>query len=113
MVHPTMGETVSSYKRLMNDQDTAEIWQTAFGKDFGGMAQGDDKTGQKETNSVFAMTQKEIDIARATCHKWTYVQIVVEYQPQKEDPNRIRIALGGNLITIKATCQRERPISPR
>ena len=45
MVHPTTGETISSYKRLMNE--TAKVWQTAFGKDFGGMAQGDDKTGQK------------------------------------------------------------------
>ena len=36
----------------MNDPETAEVWQTAFGKDFGGMAQGDDKTGQKGTNSV-------------------------------------------------------------
>jgi hypothetical protein len=29
----------------MNDPDTAEVWQTAIGKDFGGMAQGDGKTG--------------------------------------------------------------------
>ena len=35
MVHPTTGETISSYKRLMNDPETAEVWQTAFGKDFG------------------------------------------------------------------------------
>ena len=34
-----------------------EIWQTAFGKDFGGMTQGDNKTGQKGTNSIFVMTQ--------------------------------------------------------
>ena len=47
MVHPTTGETISSYKHLMNDLDTAKIWQTAFGKDFGGMAQGGNKTGQK------------------------------------------------------------------
>jgi hypothetical protein len=47
MVHPTTGETISSYKRLMTDPETAEDWQTAFGKDFGGMAQGDNKTGQK------------------------------------------------------------------
>ena len=38
MVHPTMGETISSYKKLMNDPTTMEIWQTAFGKDFRGMA---------------------------------------------------------------------------
>ncbi len=29
----------------MNDPATAEVWQTAFGKDFGGMAQGDTKNG--------------------------------------------------------------------
>ncbi len=77
------------------------MWQTAFGKDFGGMAQGDDKTGQKGANSVFVMTHKEIDIAKAAGHKWTYVRVVVDYRLQKEDPNRIRIAVGGNLITYR------------
>jgi hypothetical protein len=38
MVHPTTGETISSYKRLMHNPAMAEVWQTAFGKDFGGMA---------------------------------------------------------------------------
>jgi hypothetical protein len=33
----------------MNDPATADVWQTAFGKDFGGMSQGDRKTGQKGT----------------------------------------------------------------
>ena len=69
MVHPTTGETISSYKRLMNDPETAEVWQTAFGKDFGGMAQAENKTGQQGTNSVFVMTHKEIDIAKAAGHK--------------------------------------------
>ncbi len=69
MIHPTTGEIISSYKRLMNDPATAEVWQTAFGIDFGGMAQGDRKTGQKGTNSVFVMTHKEIDIAIAAGHK--------------------------------------------
>jgi hypothetical protein len=32
MVHPKMGETISSYKQLMQNPATAEIWQTAFGK---------------------------------------------------------------------------------
>ncbi len=87
MVHPTTGETTSSYKWLINDPETAEVWQTSFGKDFGGMAQGDNKTGQKGTNSVFVMTHNEIDIAKAAGHKWTYARIVVDYCPQKEDPN--------------------------
>ncbi len=36
MIHPVTGETISSYWKLMNDPATAEIWMTAFGKDFGG-----------------------------------------------------------------------------
>ena len=63
----------------MNDQETAEVWQTAFGKDFGGMAQGDNKTGQKGANSVFVMTHKEIDIGKAAGHKWTYTRVLVDY----------------------------------
>jgi hypothetical protein len=60
MVHPTTGETITSYKRLMHNPATVEVWQTAFGKDVGGMAQGNDKMGQKETNSIFVMTHAEI-----------------------------------------------------
>ena len=101
MVHPTTGESISSYKRLMNDPETAEVFQTAFGKDFGRMGQGDNKTGQKGTTSVFVMTHNEIDIAKAAGHTWTYARIVVDYRTQKEDPNRIRIAVGGNLIIYK------------
>jgi hypothetical protein len=56
MVHPTTGETISSYKRLMHNLATVETWQMAFGKDFGGMAQGNNKTGQMGTNSIFVMT---------------------------------------------------------
>jgi hypothetical protein len=33
--------------------------------------------------------------------KFTYARIMVDYRPQKEDPNRIRITVGGNLITYK------------
>ena len=53
MVHPITGKSISTYKRLMNDPTIAEMWQTAFGKDFGGMVQGNLKTGQTGTNSIF------------------------------------------------------------
>jgi hypothetical protein len=63
----------------MKDPEMAKVWQMAFGKDFGRMAQGDKKTGQKGTNSVFVMTHNEIDIARKAGHKWTYTRIIVDY----------------------------------
>jgi len=89
MVHPVTGETILSYKKLMKDPVTVEMWQTAFGKDFGGMRQGDDKTG--------VMTPQ--DVANMPADRFaTYANIVVDFQPQKEDPHRIRITAGQNLI---------------
>jgi hypothetical protein len=51
---------ITSNKQLIHDCKNAEVWQTAFGEKFGGMAQGDNKTGQKGTNSVFIMTQRKL-----------------------------------------------------
>jgi hypothetical protein len=98
MVHPITGETISSYKRLMKDPATAEIWQTAFGKEFGGMAQGDNKTGQKGRNAIFVMNHDNITKVLKLGKKFTYANPVVDHRPQKEDPNRIQITAGGNLI---------------
>jgi len=85
----------------MHDPAMAKVWQTAFGKDFGGMAQGDEKTGQKGTNSIFVMTHAEIKQAYAGKVTFTYAKIVVDFRHQKEDPYRIRITAGGNLLTYK------------
>ncbi len=98
MVHPVTGATISSYKKLMKDPATAEVWQTAFGKDFGGMCQGDNKTGQIGTNAMVLMTHDEIAHALRAKKVFTYGNPVVDHRPQKEDPNRIRITSGDNLI---------------
>jgi len=97
MVHPTTGEMISSYKQLMHDPDTAKIWQTAFGKNFGGMAQGDKKTGQKGTNSIFVMTHDDIKLNPCT-QTIKYTRVIVNFHPQKANLHRIRITAGGNLI---------------
>jgi hypothetical protein len=102
MVHPVTGKTISSYKRLMKDPVTAEIWQTAFGKDFGGMAQGCNKTGEKGTNAMLVMTINEIAHALQAGTKFTYANLVINHRPQKEDPNRIWITAGGNLISYNS-----------
>ncbi len=78
MVHPVTGETISSYKKLMNDPTTAEGWQTAFGKDFGGMAQGDNRTGQKGMDAMFVMTHEDIKHAlRAGKKSLTAIQLLI------------------------------------
>jgi hypothetical protein len=101
MVHPITGKTISSYKKLMNDPATAKVWQTAFGKDFGGMAQGDTKTGQKGKNAMFVMTHNELAHVLQAGKKFTFANPVVDYRPQKEDPNRIRITAMGNLVSYE------------
>jgi hypothetical protein len=98
MVHPITGRTISSDKKIMHDPATAEVWQTAFGKDFGGMVQGFNKTGQKGTNAMFIMAHDEIRHALAAKKIFTYAYLVVDYRLQKDDPHRIRITAGGNLI---------------
>lgn len=78
MVHPVTGETISSYKKLMKDPVTAETRQTAFGKDFGGMCQGDNKTGTIGTNAIYVMTPE--DVKNMPPGRFaTYANIVVDF----------------------------------
>jgi hypothetical protein len=62
------------------------------------MAQGCNKTGQKGTNAMFVMSHDEIEHASAATKFFTYANPVVDYRPQKDDPHRIRIMAGGNLV---------------
>ena len=81
----------------MQGLTTRDIWQTAFGKDFGGMAQGDNKIGQQGTDSIFVMTHDDIRHL-PTNRTITYARVVVDIRPQKTDPHRVRITAEGNLI---------------
>ena len=60
VVHPITGETITQYRKLKDDPATKDVWNTAFGKEFGNMAQGDKKTGTKGTNSMFVLSHDEI-----------------------------------------------------
>ncbi len=90
-------------KKLVDNPATAEIWQTAFGKDFGWMAQGNNKMGQKGMNAMFVITHDEIEHMLQQEKKFTYGNPFVDYRPQKEDPHWIRITAVGNLVTYKSS----------
>eukprot|EP00804_Cyclotella_cryptica_P021893 CCRYP_000851-RA/>CCRYP_000851-RA protein AED:0.26 eAED:0.15 QI:0/0/0/1/0/0.33/3/0/868 len=95
--HPVTKETITKYKTLIKLPGMNEIWTTAFGKEFGNLAQGDLKTGEKGTNTLFVMSHDEIaNIPQG--RTVTYGRIVIDFRPQKTDPNRVRITAGGNLI---------------
>ena len=98
VTHPVTGETITKYKKLVAMPEFTQVWETAFGKEFGNQAQGDNRTGEKGTNTLFVMDHDEI--AKIPKDRTiTYGRIVIDYRPQKEDPNRVRITAGGNLIT--------------
>jgi hypothetical protein len=88
-INPMTGKIISYYKCLMHDTEIAEVWQTASVKDFGGMAQGENKMGRKGTNSFFVMTHTEIETAYAQKQTFTYAKIVIGFCLQKEDPHCI------------------------
>ena len=72
-----------------------EIWMAAMAKELGRLAQGWKDT--KGTNTIEFMSHEEI--AKIPKGKIvTYARIVVDFRPQKEDPNRVRVTAGGNLI---------------
>jgi hypothetical protein len=97
MGHPTTGKTISTYMRLMKDPVTANTCKMAFGKDFGSMCQGDNKTKAKGTNTMFVMKPEEVNHTPAAKFAM-YANIVVDYWPLKDDPYQISITAGGNLI---------------
>jgi hypothetical protein len=95
VVHPITKETITKYEKLANDPVTSEVWTKAMSKELGRLAQGFE--GTKGTETIFFMTHDEIaNIPKD--RTVTYARIVVDYRPQKEDPNRVRITVGGNLI---------------
>ena len=95
VAHPVTKETITNYKTLIKDPMMCEIWMEAMAKELGRLAQGWGPT--KGTNTIEFMSHEEI--ARIPKGKVvTYARIVVDFQPQKEDPNRVRITAGGNLI---------------
>ena len=73
----------------------SDRWCKAMCKELGRLAQGYKET--KGTETIFFMSKEEIkQIPRD--RTVTYARIVVDYRPQKDDPNRVRITAGGNLI---------------
>ena len=59
---------------------TYEVWSTAFGKEFGSLAQGDNKNGEKGTNFLYVMSPE--DIRKIPKDRViTYGRIAVNYSP--------------------------------
>ena len=95
VVHPVTQETITKYQKLAKDPLLQKVWTKAMAKELGRLAQGLGDT--KGTDTIRFLTKDEIKCIPAD-RTITYARIVVDYRPQKEDPNRVRITAGGNLI---------------
>jgi hypothetical protein len=83
------------YRQLAKIPKYRQKWTNAFGKEIGRLAQGIDGIVEG-TNTIFFVDYDEIPEDRKK--DVTYARICVNYRPEKADPNRCRITLGGNLI---------------
>ena len=74
-----------------------ELWGKSYTKELASLAQGIPGVS-KGTNTIIFIKCKEIP-ANRRCDA-TYACVCVNYRPKKEDPNRTRLTVGGNLIHV-------------
>ena len=80
----------------MNDPLLKKFWVPAMSKELHRLAQG--KEGVTiGTNTIFFLSHDKIRRILKD-RVVTYARIVIDHRPQKDNPNRVRITVGGNLI---------------
>ena len=83
---------MQNYQKLSKQDSTREIWALSIFKELGTLSQGC-KVVVKGTDTLFLMSHDEIrDITPDKTV--TYAQIVVDYRPQKANPNHVRLTVG-------------------
>lgn len=96
VVHPVTGETITKHKQLMEDPLLQKMWQEAMCRELGRSSQG--CADVEGTNTVHFLTHEEIRNVPAD-RMVTHARTVVDHRPHKpEEPNRVRLTAGGNLI---------------
>jgi hypothetical protein len=102
VLDPETGTTLE-HKQLWRHPKYKHIWDTLYADELGRLCQGvgkdkKDPTKQRvEGTNTFRPIQYQ-NIPPTRRHDITYTKVVCEVQPQKEDPNRTRITIGGNRI---------------
>ena len=89
------------YRYLIRNPHYRETWSGAFGKEVGRLAQG--LPGVVEGTDTIEFITRE-DVPRNRIKDCTYVTIVCNERPEKADPNRLRITIGGNQINYPGDC---------
>jgi hypothetical protein len=86
------------YRQLEKKPKYRDTWTKAFGKEISRLAQGQ-KGVVEGTDALNFIPYEKVPADRRK--DVTYAQICANYRPEKADPNRIRITLGGNLVNYR------------
>ena len=93
MVQPVTKETITKYKKLIDDPIMRLVWSKAMCKELVRLCQGFVDTEGTNTMMFLDINGiRNIPQYRVV----TYARIVVDYLAHKKDPNRVRITAGGN-----------------
>jgi hypothetical protein len=93
--HPVTKETIMKYTKLMNAPNLKKLWVPAMSKELYWLVQGEEGI-TIATNTIFFLSHDKIRCIPKDC-TFTHLRIVVNHWPQKNDPNRMRIPVGGTL----------------
>jgi hypothetical protein len=92
VIDPATGRSLE-YRHLIANPTTRATWLKAMANEIGRLAQG--VGGRIEGTNTFTF----VNISDIPSNKFaTYARIVSEIRPQKDDPHRVRMTAGGNLI---------------
>jgi hypothetical protein len=94
IIDPDTGASME-YRHLIKDPRHTTGWTRSFASELGLLAQGigDRETG---TNTVFFIPHNKVPPDRRK--DVTYGRICIDYRPHKQEPNRTRLTVGGNLV---------------
>ena len=89
------------YRHLIGNPKYRDIWIYGYGNELGRLAQGL-KVRVEGTNTVFSIVKEDSPAAR-----WkdvTYGRICCNFRPKKQDPHRLRLTVGGDIINYPDNC---------
>jgi hypothetical protein len=92
VIDPATGEQLE-YRQLIKRDAYRDIWTHSYANELGRLAQGVGDRIQG-TNTIFFIRKDQVPKGR-TC---TYGRLVVDIRPHKEEKERTRLTVGGNLI---------------
>ena len=82
------------YRDLITDPSTRATWLHSAANKFGHLTQGLSDNRVEPTNTIFFIPRSKVPKHKQP----TYARFVCSYRPQKAEPYRTRITIGGNLI---------------